>query len=311
MAVSEFTTYEQKGIMEDVSSIITNLTPYDTPFLSSIGTEKVHNTKFEWQEDSLRAGAANAKTEGHTASVTSSTATTVLDNHTQIVSETFGVTGTADAVKTYGRAKQTAYEMAKVMKSLKKDVEYMMVGASQAKASGSNAATETARKSASYENLLVAKTTSDDKSNVVNAGTAAATLANLTGTHINTLHKTIFERGGQPNILMVTPRDALVVANLAEQSNRSRVLNDKITEVVHVVDVYQTPFGRLNVVINRHLQSSQALMYDSSMWSACYLRPFTHVKLGQVGDQERHMVVAELGLKTKARDASGYVRWIN
>ena len=78
MAVSEFTTYEQKGIMEDVSSIITNLTPYDTPFLSSIGTEKVHNTKFEWQEDSLRAGAANAKTEGHTASVTSSTATTAL-----------------------------------------------------------------------------------------------------------------------------------------------------------------------------------------------------------------------------------------
>ena len=57
--------YDQVGKAEDVSDIITDITPTDTvPFFSMIKSEKVNARVFEWQEDSLAAAANNAQVEG-------------------------------------------------------------------------------------------------------------------------------------------------------------------------------------------------------------------------------------------------------
>lgn len=37
-------TYEQVGIKEDVSNVISNITPTKTPFQSMIGNESIKNT---------------------------------------------------------------------------------------------------------------------------------------------------------------------------------------------------------------------------------------------------------------------------
>ena len=50
---NEYTTYDQVGKKEDVSSLITLLTPSDTPFTSMIKSEKVKARVFEWMEDAL------------------------------------------------------------------------------------------------------------------------------------------------------------------------------------------------------------------------------------------------------------------
>ena len=39
--MAQFTSYDTIGAKEDVSDVITNITPTDTPFQSSIRTEKV------------------------------------------------------------------------------------------------------------------------------------------------------------------------------------------------------------------------------------------------------------------------------
>ena len=44
--MAAFTAYDVVGKKEDISDIITNISPTDTPFISSIGSEKVHNTLF-------------------------------------------------------------------------------------------------------------------------------------------------------------------------------------------------------------------------------------------------------------------------
>ena len=59
-----YTSYDQVGLAEDVSDIITDITPTDTPFFSMIKSEKVSARVFEWQEDSLAAAANNAQVEG-------------------------------------------------------------------------------------------------------------------------------------------------------------------------------------------------------------------------------------------------------
>ena len=38
-----FTTYSAKGIREDLSNVITNIAPEETPFMSNIGKENVTN----------------------------------------------------------------------------------------------------------------------------------------------------------------------------------------------------------------------------------------------------------------------------
>ena len=106
--MAQMTTYDQIGLKEDVSDVITNITPTDTPFQSSIRTEKVNARVFSFQEDTLAAAADNKLVEGGTLSEATRSPTTLLSNVTQILSKTFQVSATADAVATYGRAKETA-----------------------------------------------------------------------------------------------------------------------------------------------------------------------------------------------------------
>ena len=56
--------YGAVGVREDLSNIIYNISPTDTPFMSGAGQGSCDNTLFEWQKDSLAAAAANQQIEG-------------------------------------------------------------------------------------------------------------------------------------------------------------------------------------------------------------------------------------------------------
>ena len=60
-------------------------------------------------------------------------------NNTQILSKVFEVSATADAVKTYGRAKETAYQMSRApLKEIKRDYERAMIGVDNAAVTGTS-----------------------------------------------------------------------------------------------------------------------------------------------------------------------------
>ena len=104
-------SYATVGLAEDVSQTIANISPTSTPFQSMIKTEKVSARTFEFLEDSIRAAGVNALVEGADASTTAIGQPTVRSNVTQIIGEAFKVAATVDAVKTHGRAKETALKM--------------------------------------------------------------------------------------------------------------------------------------------------------------------------------------------------------
>jgi len=89
--MATYTTYNQVGRAEDVSDIITDITPTDTPMFSMMKTEKVSARNFEWLEDSLAAAANNAQVEGADASMATLTAATSRTNHCQILHKAFQV----------------------------------------------------------------------------------------------------------------------------------------------------------------------------------------------------------------------------
>ena len=58
-------TYGAVGIREDLSNIIYNISPTDTPFLNGCGRGTADNTLFEWQTDTLKTAASNLQIEGN------------------------------------------------------------------------------------------------------------------------------------------------------------------------------------------------------------------------------------------------------
>ena len=54
-----YTRYDAKGIREDLSNTIHNISPEETPLLSNIPKETCSNTYYEWQTDSLAAASVS------------------------------------------------------------------------------------------------------------------------------------------------------------------------------------------------------------------------------------------------------------
>lgn len=290
-----YKTYEQIGLAEDVSNIISDITPTDTPMYSMIKTEKVHARQYQYMTDTLASAASNAQLEGFTASAGTAIPTVMITGNTQILQKTFQVSATADAVKAYGRAKETAYQLSKALKEIKKDVEFAFVGASNATAVGD---ATTAREMASADQLIDSSVSTDAGTNATDALTEDKMLDNM---------QAVYNAGGEPSIIMVKPADSLIIAGFTGASGRTRDFNDGTTTLTNAVNLYVSPFGEYKVVLNRHQMSTHAFMLDPTMWRTASLRPFSRTLLAKTGDSDTHMVVGELGLMHKNPKGSGMI----
>ena len=117
IVTNTFQTYQAIGDREDLSDIIYNISPTDTPFMSAIGKEKASGVLHEWQTDALAAAASNNHhIEGDEISFGSVSPTARINNHTQISRKAVVVSGTQDAVNKAGRNNELAYQISKSSK---------------------------------------------------------------------------------------------------------------------------------------------------------------------------------------------------
>ena len=221
---NEFSTYDQVGKAEDVSSIITNITPTDTPFTSLIKSEKVNARVFEWMEDALPNAADNKAVEGADFVNVARSATTLRTNNTQILSDVFEVTATADSIRLHGRAKETAHQLSKALKSIKRDLEFAYVGQDNTKVTGNST---TAREMDSVMPQI---------STTVTAGPNATDP--LTEAKLLELGEDCYNNGSDPNTFMIAPKDAQIVAGFTAAAGRSREINDGNKTLVNAIDLY-------------------------------------------------------------------------
>ena len=98
-----FDTYESIGNREDLSDMIWDVSPSDTPFLSAIPKTKAKGVNHEWQTDAIASAGANAQLEGDDATALDRASTTRLGNYTQILTKNIAVTGTQEAIDKAGR----------------------------------------------------------------------------------------------------------------------------------------------------------------------------------------------------------------
>ena len=306
-----FNRYDAVGAREDLSDVIYNISPTDTPIMSSIGKTKATGVYHEWQTDSLAASTtANALVEGADASAADLSPTSRIGNYTQIVGKTIQVSGTLEAVDKAGRKSEKAYQLAKASAEIKRDIE-TIITANQGQAVGTS--NSTARKMGSLLSYIKTNTSKNGTSvtgvDPTTIGVSTRTdgsTRTFTETILKDVISKVFVSGGTPSALFVSPALKQVVSGFTGLSaQRYQVPTSGQATILAGADLYQSDFGVLQIVPNRFMRTRDALVLDPEYAALAYLRPFQTNELAKVGDSDRTQILAELTLEVRNEAAHG------
>jgi len=314
-----FMTYSAIGLREDLTDVIWNVSPTETPFVTGVARTKANAVLHEWQRDVLASAATNQQVQGDDiSSFDSVTASVRLGNYTQISRKTVIIADTEEAVRKAGRKSEVAYQIAKKGKELKRDIEYNLLSLNQAKTVASSGTAPQAASILSWiktNGVLASTATGSAGSNPSAAdGTGTRTDAGTTGAFIEADLKTCLQdiftnSGDEPEFLMVGPAQKQEVS--AFTGNSTRFVDAEGKKLVASVDVYVYDFGSLRVVPNRFQRTRDALVINTDLWAIAWLRPIKLVDLAKTGDAEKHMLVGEYTLEARNEAGSGGVFDIN
>jgi hypothetical protein len=304
-----FTAHSAIGQREDLTDIIYDISPTETPFMSSIGKTKATAVYHEWQTDSLAAATTgNAAIEGADATSATLSPTVRLGNYTQIIQKTVQVSGTLDTVNKAGRKSEKAYQLAKASAELKRDLETILC-ANQGRSAGTSTI---ARKLGSILSWI--KTNSDKASDGSDPATIGVstrtdgTQRTFTETLLKTVVSEVFVSGGSPKILMVGAAGKQKVSSFAGiAAQRYMAPGNTPTTIIGAADVYMSDFGTMSVVPNRFMRVRDALVLDPEYAALAYLRPFQTNDLAKTGDSENTQLLAEVTLEVKNEAAHGII----
>lgn len=275
--MAKFDSYTQIAQAEDVQDAIYRISPVDAPVVSMAKTLRATGKIHEWHQHELTAAGANKAVEGADAPADSSTAVTNKSNFCQIMTKVAEIAGTLEAVDKYGRDSEMAFQLERIYGELANDEEFAVVGSQQAGTAGTTAV---AREMTSFLPQL----------------DATVKKASVTATdgedQILAAHQACYEAGGNPNYLVVSPAGSLIIADFAKASGRQRDIRNE-RSVYNVVDLYVSPFGELDVVIDRNIETDVALGLDPEYAATCVLRPTTDWELAKIGDSMRRQVLRE------------------
>jgi len=315
LPTNTFTKYDATGNREDLEDVIYDISPTETPFLSSAGRVKAKATFHEWQTDALTAAAANKQLEGNDATGNTLAATTRYGNYTQISTKVVVVSGTQETVNKAGRDSELKYQIAKKGKELKRDMEFALTQ-NQASYAGSES---TARALGSVESWLFSVSgnvvdgtggTTPAYSSGVSAPTDASSTNTISFTEarLKTVIQACWTDGGDPKVIMVGPYNKTKASAFAGIATLYKdVPGKKQATVVGAADVYVSDFGEHMIVPNRFQRDRTALVLDMDYWKVATLRPIQQIMLAKTGDSEKREMLVEYTLVASNPNASGKV----
>jgi hypothetical protein len=311
--MATYQTYTAIGMRQDLTDVIYDISPTDTPFMSSIGKTKATAVLHEWQTDSLAAASlSNFTVEGATASDATMTPTTRVGNRLQIAQKTIKISGTLQSVDKAGRKSEKAYQLAKASAEIKRDMETSLLS-NQIATDGSSSA---ARKLGGLQAWLASNYDGGTSGVAGASGTTArtdGTNRTFTETILKTVVKEVYASGGNPKVLMVNPaHKQLVSAFTGIAAQRFMAPANTPTTIISAADVYLSDFGSISVVPNRFMTSTNscdetAFIVDPDMAAVAYLRPFQTNELAITGDNESTQLLAEYTLEVRNEAAHGII----
>jgi hypothetical protein len=319
------------GLREDLSDIIYNISPTETPFMMMIGRGTAKSVLHEWQIDSLTAADTdNSHIEGDDVTFTEPAASIRVNNRAQISRKSVAISGTLETVDKAGRKSEMAYQLAKKAKELKRDMESILIagrtGATKAPQAKAVRVTDQDGYLAPYETWMTVgdpgvQTQPQSRATVGTAGVGTATADKFMPTDaaqpvdgtlrafkeadLKEVIRECWTEGGDPSVIMVGPFNKQALS--AFSGNTTRFDRSEDMRLVTAVDIYVSDYGEHRVVPNRFSRDRSALVITPRMWSVDYLRGFRQFALAKTGDAEKRALVVEYTLRASNPHASGIV----
>lgn len=265
MAASFFDSYGSTGLREDVSDIIKVISPDETPVLTTLPEGSTNAKLTEWMTIPLPTASDNTAVEGTAFAYGSGDAETRLLNYTQIFLKTWRVSGTVDAVGKYGRGREWEFRKVLNMRAHNVDVEYELLDNT---ASAAGASTATAREmkglpGAAVDNGITATAISDSSSS-----------APISEPMLNSLLQDMWTEGVNPDHLVCGAHVKRGIGGILGVEGRPMPAPDGRLVISNAVQVYDTDFGRVNILTSRVLpRKSEVMVWENALAEKANLRP--------------------------------------
>lgn len=285
--------YHAVGKREDLTDIISNISPVETWFTSNTGNVDGTNKAHEWQTDALAAAAANAQYEGDDSyAATAITPTTRLANYMQILRKVWAISGSNITAKAAGRASEEAYQKSLKLKELACDIEYALV----INATAASGASGTARTMVGAIGAIA-----------TNVTTATATGLDVTEAEFNDNLALIWAQGGKPSHTLVGAYQKRKISGFT--GGNTRFVQATTSTLDASVDYYRSDFGNIQIHLHYIMNAAAAgtilNLGQMEMWrKAWFRRPFTE-ELAKTGDNKKFHALAELTLEYGNEKSAG------
>jgi hypothetical protein len=305
------------GNREELSDVVSRITPEDTPLFSMMRKTRATSTHPEWETDTLATPAANAQAEGDDySSWTAVTAPSRVGNYTQIFRKDWIISNTQEAVDNAGRVEKRRYQRLKKGIELRKDIEFALVSNTASVASGTR-----------YLGSLFSWLETNDSMGATgsdggyNSGTGL-TVAATPGTQraftkalFDTVLQGVYNSGGTPKRAVLSPYAKTVFTTFMSDSNVASfryAASGSSNSIIATADVYEGDFGKTMVVPNRVMATSAAIakqvfIVDPDLLEMKMLRPIQDLDIAATGDAEKGVIVAEGTLCVKNEAGLGVV----
>lgn len=331
MSTTNFDRYDLNttgdNVREDLTDVIYNISPTETPAVSNFEREDVAQVLHEWETDALAtASSANAAIDGADFGTDSSSAAVRRGNYCQISIKYLAVSRRADIIKKAGRKSELAYQVAKKGKELRRDVE-SSVCANLAAVAGTASAASISAGLCAYLRTNTARgllgtdpTLSGTTFGTPVAAAGDGTTRALSQATLLTVLKNCYVAGGNPNMLMMDPTCKQNFSSFMFSGSTARIATQYQDQganprggvsVVGAVDVYVTDFTVIDVVPNRFQRSRDVFALDTEFWAIGYLDGYKTEEISKIGDASRRHILVDWVLVGRNEASSGIVADIN
>ena len=328
-------------IHEDVMDTIFDISRVPLPFADRAGSSTHSNQYYTWTMDKLNAPVITGQLiDGQV--VTTETNVTKngrrVGNHSEIRGKRVEVSTRAQDVNTIGFANALAYQITQRQHELRRDVDATCLS-NNASVVGTDAvagqaaglaawltAVDVDGNAAASPNVLREAGGSDggwdatDTDSLVAASTPGTVPVALTDTKIRDVQQAIYEKGGNPSVLMTTPavKRRISEFNFTDSARIASLVNDAPggsapqRKAQGSVDLLLNDFGALELVPNRlqpayDTDNDIAFILDFSFLEISFLHGYNVVPLAKDALSDDRFMFTDWSLTVKNWDSCGAV----
>jgi hypothetical protein len=281
-------------------------------FFSNIGSDKATATKTEWQTESLATpSASNAALEGQVFTISAGNLSVRVANYCQIITKTFAVSKTEEAVKKAGRTSEINRQ--KLLKGIegRRDFEMSIIGnnASVVESGATPRSTGGALAWISTNSSSGAGgSVGGFSAGIVAAATNGTTRA-LTETLVKATMATAFQNGAKLSQAYMGPTQKQEWSTFTGiASIRKDAPGDKMATIIGAADAYVSDFGVIQLIPHPYGLTRDVLIIDPKMWAKATLRGWDTSELADTADADQYALVYEAALKARNQLGGGAIR---